>query len=373
MSLVQLPQQVERWSRAPRQGTSPHCDILTLTSDQLWLAVWILSEHLDISPQWKRWKGRIVSVKHMFVECDTGHKRLQYPVICSIYLNIWLIYVLACMVGSQPMDCSILCIFAMRSQQKRMLRLSRWRIAARFCPTALVPCPELLAAQGLSMAPGLITPFRWRENWYNGVFGSPMSLILFEWLLSEQRSEDGIQIFVALFYVRVFTVKPTKVGWILGKGSISVLSDNLSLKVDSSWAQRRTLVNSLSLWVCTAWVANIRNPFALSQLNATGACCSCEKCAWNQLHQFRHQVQALHYMPCEMCETDNEICSSGFIVCQRVGSAIPPRDGATSCRPHRKAKKNILCSVTKIWRMMLEPRWTSETMRSHYIHHIASK
>ena len=85
-------------------------------------------------------------------------------------------------------------------------------------------------------------------------------------LLSEQRSEDGIQIFVALFYVRVFTVKPTKVGWILGKGSISVLSDNLSLKVDSSWAQRRTLVNSLSLWVCTAWVANIRNPFALSSM-----------------------------------------------------------------------------------------------------------
>ena len=150
MSLVQLPQQVERWWRAPRQGTSPHCDFLALTSDQLWLAVWILSEHLDHSPMKYIPSMETMEGENSFCQahvCRVWHWSQEAAISCGMFnlSQYMIIYVLVCMVGSQPMDCSILCIFAMRSQQKRMLRLSRWRIAARFCPTALVPCPELLA------------------------------------------------------------------------------------------------------------------------------------------------------------------------------------------------------------------------------------
>ena len=69
-----------------------------------------------------------------------------------------------------------------------------------------------------------------------------------------------------LFYVLVFTVKPTKIGWIFGEGSISVLSDNLSLKVDSSWAQRRTLANSLHSECALHELQISGNPFALSSM-----------------------------------------------------------------------------------------------------------
>ena len=173
MSLVQLSQQVERWWRAPRQGPSPHCDTLALTSDQLRLTVWIIVEHLDHSPMkyvpsMEKMEGGVVSVKHMFVECDTGHRSQGAGSNILWYVHI---YVLAFY--------DILCMFAMRSQQKRMLRLSRWRIAARFCPHFVGSVP---------WAPGDFRACPWLRWDYTiqkrkPMFGSPMSLILFERVL----------------------------------------------------------------------------------------------------------------------------------------------------------------------------------------------
>lgn len=140
-----------------------------------------------------------------------------------IYLNIWLIYVLVCMVGSQPMDCRILMHFCHEVATEKDATAVSVAHSCTFLPHCVGSVPWAPSDLGLvhgswfdytiQMKRKLIQ----RSIWITDVF-DPFWMTAK--LLSEQRSEDGIQILVALFYVRVFTVKPTKVGWILGKGSM---------------------------------------------------------------------------------------------------------------------------------------------------------